>query len=236
MRVNEAKPKKVIGEKAVVHNVHILDRSGSMKYGKYENAVLGINEELSLLKRDDSVEYLQTIVEFDTRGSWSAQQTRIEWRALAIPLKGYGTFIGLGADGGTPLYETIAKVVEKMRTIAKSGEKVLLKIFTDGDENASGEGWSIAEGGAKRLELLIKEVEAIGFTVTFVGQEGDVKNMIKNVGLRSANTISHDNTARGVKMSFIKTAGATMTYAKKVAAGEDALDNFYAKSIEGEKV
>lgn len=232
MRVNPMKGKIVEGEKTIVHNIHILDRSGSMAYGKYENAVMGINEELALLKKDESVEYLQTIVEFDSEGHWGSESARIVWRTTAAPLKSYGVFVGLGASGGTPLYETIGIVIEKMRGIVKDGEKVLLKIFTDGDENSSKNGWGAREGGAHRLQLLIKEVEALGFTVTFVGQDRDVKQMIKNVGLRTGNTISHDNTARGVKMSFTETAGATMTYSKKVAAGEDALDNFYSKSVE----
>lgn len=238
MRVTPKMKKEFVGEKPTIHDVNILDRSGSMAGGKYKSAVDGINEEANLLKKDENANYLITRVEFDSIG-WgraSKESARILWHTEQLPLTQCPTFVGKGADGGTPLYETVAKVIERMVTVAKPGEKVLLKISTDGAENASSGEWAREAGGAARLRDLIKKVEKeSGFTVTFIGTTQDIDDMVNEVSILRGNTYAHNNTAEGVKMSSLTRSAATINYSKKLVAGEDVLDNFYGKSINEEE-
>ena len=55
--------------KPTIHIVHILDGSGSIAgyrgSSKFESAREGMLEEINMLKKDDKVNYLYSIIEFD---------------------------------------------------------------------------------------------------------------------------------------------------------------------------
>jgi hypothetical protein len=83
-----------------------------------------------------------------------------------------------------------------------------------------------------QIASLINHVKTRGFTVTFVGTKNDVDNVVRQLSIDSTNTLVHDNTARGVQDAFFNTIGSTMTYASKVAKGEDVSRGFYKKIVE----
>lgn len=232
MRVDSEPQKKVVpGKKPTIHNVHLLDRSGSMATdGKYKFAEGGINEEINILKKDDTANYTQTIIEFD--GGYSG--TVYNEAMFMIPMKNVGIFKGKGANDFTPLYEAIAYTINKIIDKSDKNDRILLKIFTDGAENHSRNGWGINEGGAKRLFELIQKVKnENNLTVTFVGTIEDTENVIHNLGIDRGNTLSHDNTGKGTRTSFMKSAGATIAYANTVATeGAETVSNFYSKTVE----
>jgi len=233
--VQEEKPKKgkkgALAGKPLIHIIIILDRSGSMDEEKwkgptkYDNAIVGINQELQTLREDKTADYLITIIEFDQSGG-----TRIVTRFDKVPLSKIGTIAGLGTFGGTPLYETVGVTLRKYMKLVGS-EKTLVKVFTDGGENASQGEWGRWYRGGKLLSDTIAKAENKGFTVTFVGTEMDVQNMIKEAGFRKGNTMSYDGSARGMKMSMFAATADTVAYSAKVAAGEDVTDNFFSKSV-----
>ena len=200
----------------VIRNVHIIDRSGSMHGRKLLNAVKGVNEELKALQKDDTVEYTQTLVAFDTR---------MTYRVKEVPIKEAEEIV-LYSGGSTALYATIGTVLDDMVETYTPGTKTLVKIFTDGEENSSRGKYS----DPKVLHNLIQECEEeYEFTITFVGTKWDIERVMKETGIRGSNTMSHDNTERGVKMSFGQTTDATMAYSKKVKEGEDVTGGFYKK-------
>jgi hypothetical protein len=206
--------------KSLIHNVHILDASGSMEGPKYNNAVVGIKMELEELKKNKNADFTQTLIEFCGYGNSE--------HFFMTPMEKVGSWKPRGADGGTPLYITVGTVLTRLRSQVKSGEKVLVKIFTDGGDTEWGRGgWDI-----KSVKKLIDSLESEGFTIAFVGTDGDVANIVKNMGVKSSNTLSHDNSAAGVKKAFDITRSATMMYSKSVVDGLDVKENFYTKTVE----
>lgn len=242
MRVSSKKTSDIdLGKKPTIHNVNGLDCSGSMDDGKYtggskyDNAVAGINEEQNMLKNDTTANYIQTIIEFDSAGYTSG--ARYNEDKIAQPISTCGPFKGRGANGGTPLYEAIGYIIRKLLVLKRPEDRVLLKIFTDGQENASIGEFRPSMGGAKKLYDLIQDVQNNHkFTVTFMGTGEDTETIIRNLGIERGNTLVHDNSAKGVKMSYMRSAGQTMAYADTVATtGVDTVNNFYSKTVEEDK-
>ena len=213
-----------VEEKPTIHNVYIIDISGSMGGARIKAAMAGVNGELDLLKKDDAVNYTQTIVEF-------SGYDHIRCNMYKVPIKEVGTF-KTSVVGSTALNQAIGETIERLRTDQKKDsegnyEKVLVKIFTDGGENDSQGIYSPYKGGNQVISRLISTSEGEGFTVTFVGTEQDVKYVVNNLHVDFSNTLSHDNTERGIGQSFLLSAGATVEYAAKVLRKEDVKRGFY---------
>lgn len=206
------------GEDVKIHNVHILDCSGSMHGGKIRSAVQGINQEIKQLQNDDTVDYVQTYIPF---GGWGSS-AGIHPQFFGKPILQVKQ-VSASASGGTPLYQAIGETLDTLIRNKDTNEKVLVKIFTDGGENTS-------RGRYKDPSILkakIDEAKEKDITVTFVGTEWDVARIINRLEIDKSNTLTHDNTERGVQDSFMATAQATKTYATRALAGEDTLVGFY---------
>lgn len=211
-----------------IHHVHILDSSGSMAGGKYENAISGINLDIRSIKdtRKDFQELTETmtIVEF---GGW-----RTTKHITLKKVEDVDVFVSRNIGGGTPLYQTIGETIDYLLKEKKKEDKVVLKIFTDGGENSSiGEyrNYSI-------LKNLISKVEKEdNFTITFVGTEGDVRTVNKLLGIDMSNMLVHDNTVIGTQTAFLNTVSSTHNYRKSVLKGKNVTTNFYTKTIENEQ-
>ena len=206
-------------EKPVVHIVNILDKSSSMGWGgKMSAALSGLNNELNELKNETDVDYIYSLVTFSNHNRIS----RVIDRA---PLASVSTIFER-PDGGTAMYDAIGFTLTSLGNTTKNGERVLVKIFTDGEENDS------RRFKSTEVEKLIEEVKSFGFTVTFVGTENDVKEVVNRLSVDRSNTLVHDNTSRGITMSFMASVDATKNYSKKVLNNEDVLTGFYKSTDE----
>ncbi len=207
----------------LIHVVHILDGSGSMSGSKYRSAIEGIKGELALLfcaNTDPNISYTMTIVEFAGVGG----DNSIHEHMFMVPVDSKLTFSGCGANGGTPLFETIHKVANKVLTKKGDEDRVLLSIFTDGEENTSRPEYS----DPKLLKDFIERIQYKNkFTVTFVGTEHDVDEMVRSIHISRGNTLSHNNTVESIKMSYHKRSQSLATYSKAVSGGQDIVLNFF---------
>ncbi len=203
----------------IIRNVHILDISGSMQGPKLDRALEGINMEMDGLKKlDEGIEYLQTVVTFHSSGT---QKYLID----NVPIKD-AKHIRCRAQNYTALNETIGKVLTKLsEDKAYKDCKTLIKIFTDGGENDSTGKFRTYQAVSK----LIGICEDLGFTVTFVGTDRDVKNVIQKLKIDISNTLIHDNTSEGVEAAYGQTVNSTMSYSKDVVAGKPVRKGFYKK-------
>lgn len=215
---SKKKKRVVVGTPPVLHNVYILDASGSMAGGKIRSALSGINEEIQALQKHPDAKYTtQTITDFSGSGD-------VQLRTWKTPIKDEGEF-NCKTRGLTALLEAIGMCLTRLLREHKDGEKVLVKIFTDGEENNSSSEWAGAV-----VPNLIKDCEAKGFVITFVGTSNDVAHAVKVLHVKQSNTLVHDNTAEGVTKSFKKSIGATVSYRAATTKGTDTLENFFTDS------
>jgi len=208
-RKSKAFPKKL----PIVYNVDILDASGSMSGGKYNNSCVGVKKGFVDLAENKEVKFNFTLVEFVERGRINEPFTAVE----KVPEFKFAGSVG----NNTPLYRTVFDTITRMRKLAK-GEKVLVKVYTDGGNNTEYE-------YTAKCARLIKEVEKEGFTVTFVATEQDIVKITKDLSLDESNTLKVKNDARGFEMAFTSSLGSTQLYASKVSRGEDVSKGFYKK-------
>ncbi len=187
-----------------LHKVVLLDSSGSMEGSKYDNAKLGVLQDYDACK-NEFTDYL--FVQFSN----SSNAVQYDF---SKPLAFNPSF------GGTALYDAIVKVFKSLLS-TPDNEKVLVQIFTDGEDLHSNP-WSKEEA-----RQLIEKFNAKGWTVTFVGTESDVKDIQRNLSIDATNTLVHDNTAKGVKMSFESYRGAQSTFTKNVAEGKETSKGFF---------
>ena len=211
------------GDKAKIHNVFIIDASGSMSGGKYENAISGVNELLNDITKDVDTDNNVMIVEFEG----DTIKTRLDL-GQEIP----SNYKGMGTGGMTPLNQAIGQTLEYVEKKRKSNynvnDKVLVSIFTDGGENSS----SGKYRSSGVLSSYIKKLENEGFTVTFIGTQEEVNYAVNVLAMAATNTLVHTNTAESVKMSFDRTVMSRKAYSKSVSRGEDVKENFYTKTLE----
>jgi uncharacterized protein YegL len=208
--ISKQEPKVISTEKKTIHIVHILDRSTSMAGSKLKAALQGINSEVEELKKDATVNYLFSFVHFgnDIVNSF--------WQ---IPIEKV-VHINISANGCTALYQAIGETLEKF----PQTNPVLVKIFTDGEENQSRGKYN----NAFAVKTLIDSLEQKDFTITFVGTKTDVEEIQRNLSIAEGNTLVHDNTAEGVTRSFRKSMDATANYTANVAVGNFSKTlNFY---------
>lgn len=199
--------------KPTIHIVDIIDCSASMRGSKINSAVKGINKGILNLKEDKIANYTYTLCDFsDSRD--------INFKYVQYPLDKVNK-INFSSRGMTALYDAIGITLEKVIQLKESDEKVLVNIYTDGDENCSKHYTSIL------IKDLIDELKSEGVTVTFIGTKMDTEYAIKTLGIERTNTSSYDGTAEGLKMSMEKTIVARAAYSTAVANGQDVSIGFY---------
>lgn len=205
-----------------IHNVLILDASGSMAGSKYHTATTGVSTEIFELNKAKELEGIlltQTLIEFSS-GTGSSDITEHLWMIPSQNVRIAPKF--RGADGGTPLYNTIEATIKKILEWKRPEDKVLLKIFTDGADTTSYD--------PANLKRLISHVEEEnGFTVTFEGTKFTGEKVQHDLGIKPSNMFFHDNTAESLERGIVSRTKSTIDYATRFSAGEDLKANFYGE-------
>lgn len=217
-----ATPKKKVG---TLHKIHILDGSTSMAGLKFTNAVKGINEDIKSSIDSAAKEGVDLTI--------SAYQFATELELTnpnnftKIKPKDFQSYNPRMLHGWTRLYGSVGEVLEFVRDNKGKDDAALVNIFTDGEENRTPRDHRYYD--PNNLSKLIKDLEANhNFTVTFVGTEFDVDNIVKKVGIYRSNTAVHDNTAEGIGETYKLMARKSKGYVAKYAAGAAVGQNFFS--------
>ena len=212
-------PNKKAESKETVHLVSIVDLSSSMNEQNRIGAVnMALQNEVKELKKDTNVDYVYSLITFSY-----AHQIKTVFRRVALDtlelenLKAYGMTALNDAVG-----QTLSNLIDN-----NSKERVVVSIFTDGDENNS------RSFTKNDVAILVKQAEKSGIIVTFIGTEQDTKRAIQDFKVDDTNTVTHNNTVETITASFASKLGSTRSYSNQVAKGvkqEDLLTGFYKKS------
>lgn len=197
----------------VIHQAALGDASGSMKGPKYEAAKAGIQ---ALRDKAVSLGYSSfTFIEFAGKANCFTELTQIK------PKK-ENKIKFQGANGGTPLHETLILCIDFLKAEAEKrpGEFFLFNVYTDGDDTSYGR---FREKCREAVLSLPKNI-----TLTFICRAQDASNLV-GIGADTSNISTYDDTGEGLTESIIQTTKSMESYKTRAAAGEDVSFGFYKK-------
>lgn len=202
-----------MANKKQIHNLIILDESGSMGIIK-EATLKGFNELarkiMSLSDESPSQEHLISLVTFNGNGI----KERLFYQPIAelvnINENNYKP------DSTTPMYDAICKSVIRLKRELYGIDEfgVLVTIITDGLENAS------KEFSHQETKLLIEDMSSDsrwGFGL--IGANIDIKETARSLSIPISRTIEFKHSDESVKSMFGRYARAQETYTNVFSAG-----------------
>jgi uncharacterized protein YegL len=203
-----------------IHVIDLLDCSGSMGIGygntKIVSALVAINEGVKKLAEDKSMaRFTHSFITFSGKRS-----TKIN-HIVSNPHTVAKAELTASALGGTALNDSIVTALMAIEEHRKVGEKVLLNIYTDGEENDS------VYYTPQEVSGLIEDYQEKGFTITFIGTIRDTQKAIKDFGIPLSNTLAYDGTAAGLKKSMKISNNMRAVYADSASRGMDVSKGFF---------
>jgi hypothetical protein len=176
--------------KTQVHNLIILDESGSMQ--SIKNLIInGFNELIQtsqgIAQRFPDQAHYISFVSFN-----ALERKEILFNApidSITPLDANN----YNPNGGTPLFDAMGAALHKLKNILTPYAHVLVTILTDGEENAS------VEYNAIAIKALVEELKNKQWKFSYIGTEHDVANMAKRISIDNVKTF-YKNEASMNKM------------------------------------
>lgn len=187
----------------------LLDRSGSMA-SNWNETIESVNAYVKTLDKDVDVYFAV----FDSEGYPSQTKFEVVRDCKAAKFGTIGS-MELSPRGGTPLYDSAARIMNKM--LADGAGRAVLTVVTDGEENTSRE-WNL-----EKVKDLLKQLESKDYAVVYIGsgfkevekyatQTFDfaatntayaaVGNYVKEANFRGLKTAAYFNSVPGSADSF----------------------------------
>lgn len=175
----------------------LLDRSGSMETTR-KDVIGGFNAMIEAQKKEPGECYL-TLVQFDGEAPQEVIYTRRPIQAVEAL-----TTYSFVPRGSTPLYDAMARMIidqgTRFNEALTKPEKVVMVVFTDGDENNS------REYAKDQVKALVERQEREWqWTVTLVGANFDA--LKAGLGVQAGNTLNYRQTAGGTAAAFQAISG-----------------------------
>lgn len=199
---------KIDADKAVIHNVIILDRSGSMDSIR-QQAVGGVNETLQSIRvqqrENPEVTHLVTLVAFCGCNMQKIyRDTPIEKTRDLTP----ADYIPCCT---TPLYDAIGTTITALHTqiTGNPAKSASVTIITDGYENAS------REFDFNTISRLIAQYKQEGWLFAYIGADHDVEKVAIN--LHIDHSMRFNKTEDGTRDMFRRERQARKEWSDKMA-------------------
>lgn len=176
------------GEVKHVHNLIILDESGSMQ-SIYRPALSGVNETLQTIRNAQTEHAEQkhsvSLVAFDSGHYNRIYNNTPAEKAVDITKDQYCP------DGCTPLYDAMGRSINELRPHVNVGDVVLVTVITDGYENAS------REYNGKAIKSLVEEMKNQGWVFTYIGANQDVEAVAASMSIDNHLAFDADDESTG---------------------------------------
>ena len=201
-----------------VHNLIILDESGSMESIK-KPVISGFNELVQTIKgietRFPEQAHFISLVTFNTAG-----RKTLLWKEPVVKLKPIDENSYQPGEA-TPLYDAMGDSINKLKNdlYTAGAHNVLVTVFTDGLENAS------KEYSATQIKNLVEELQKHNWTFTYIGTDHDVHSVAVSISIK--NVMKFEKNISGMKDMFLRESTARHSYSTKIRAKEDTSGNFY---------
>lgn len=209
-----------MNKKNKVHNLIILDESGSMNSIK-KMVVSGFNEVVQTVK-GVALEYPEQehYISFISFNSLKLK-THLDCKKAAELEEIDGE--KYRPNGGTPLFDAMGFGINQLRDKIENEENcnVLVTILTDGMENAS------KEYGKMAIKALVEEMEEKNWTFTYIGTDHKVEEFADSISIK--NSMSFGKNREGLKEMFNKERISRGRYSRRIRENKNTKDNFYSE-------
>lgn len=202
-----------------VYNLIILDESGSM-HSIYMPALSGVNETLQTIrtanKEHKDQRHFVSLVTFNTESYNVIYKTALAEKTSDITNKQYCP------NGGTPLYDAMAKSINDLRSVVSESDMVLVTIITDGYENAS------REYNGKAIKVLVENMKNIGWVFTYIGANQDVEAVASSLSIN--NHLHFDADLEGTREMFAKESKSRKSFFSRISLNishDKLADNYF---------
>lgn len=206
-------------KKHQVHNLIILDESGSMSSIK-PLIISGFNELVQSIKGIEEQfpeqEHLITMVSFNDMNNKILHFIDPVSRLDVINDRTYNP------SSRTPLFDATGFSVSKLKQYleGKVNYSVLVTILTDGEENAS------KDYTGRAIKNLVDELKQQNWTFTYIGAEHDIEKMAASMNIH--NTMAFDKSDKDIKRMFLNESESRIKYSLRIRNGETDKNDFYS--------
>jgi hypothetical protein len=214
-------------KKQQVHNLIILDESGSM--GSIKTTIIqGFNELVQTIqgieKQFPEQEHLITFVSFNSLGQKVFHFVDPVSKLKQLDDKTYKP------DALTPLFDAMGFSINKLKQSlqAQSDYNVLVTILTDGEENDS------KEFSRNDIKKLVEDLKHNRWTFTYIGTDHDVEKIASSLSIN--NTMVFEKNDADIKRMFMKEQSARANYSQKIRSKEDISSNYFEDNEVDKKV
>jgi uncharacterized protein YegL len=207
-------------QKHKVHNLIILDESGSMESIK-PSIINGFNELVQSIKgiqkQFPEQEHYISIISFNGLGNKVLHFMDDVSKLNTIDSSNYKP------DAMTPLYDAMGFSFTKLKTelVSQTDYNVLVTILTDGEENAS------KEYTGSVIKNMIEELSEGNWTFTYIGTDHDVEKMATNLSIK--NSMVFEKNVEGIKTMFEEEYGSRMRYSTNIREKKQFKENYFDK-------
>jgi uncharacterized protein YegL len=207
-------------QKQKVHNLIILDESGSMESIK-PTIINGFNELVQSIKgiqkQFPEQEHYISIISFNGYGNKIMHFMDDVSKLNTIDSSNYRPY------SMTPLYDAMGFGFTKLKTELESQTdyNVLVTILTDGEENAS------KEYTGTVIKNMIEELSEGNWTFTYIGTDHDVEKMATNLSIK--NSMSFEKNTEGINSMFEEEFQSRKQFSKNIREKNDFKENYFNK-------
>lgn len=187
----------------------LLDETGSMMVRRDET-IVAVNNYFETLRQEKAI---VTFATFDTAQGVNFRE--INTKAKKVVDLTEESYV---PNAMTPLYDAVGKMIIEMERHSASGDKVLICIVTDGQENSS------LEFDLAKIRSLIAQRESDGWAFAFIGATADAWDGGANIGIAQDAVLNVKGNQ--MKGAMIVNSAATGDY----FAGRVSGKRFYSDS------
>ncbi|MFM9057397.1 MAG: vWA domain-containing protein [Bacteroidota bacterium] len=209
-----------------VHNLIILDESGSME-GIKNTIIQGFNELVQTIQGIEQQfpdqEHLISFVSFNGLG-----HKTIHFREPAVSLKQLD-MTSYMPNASTPLFDAMGFAINTLKQSLQeqSAYNVLVTILTDGEENAS------KEFSGAAIKQLVDELKLERWTFTYIGTDHDVEKIALTLSIN--NTLVFERNEEDIKRMFDREKISREHYSRRIQSSEDTSSGYYTDSEDEKK-
>lgn len=181
--------------KTRIHNLIILDESGSMERIK-RAAINGMNETVQSIrdaqKKHEDQEHIVSLVSFNSSEIKGIYDCVPAAEVKELTDKEYVP------ECCTPLYDAMGLSLNHLRAKVNDEDKVLVTIITDGEENSSSEYSSAA------IKALVDSLKEKGWVFAYIGANQDVLKVAQTISVRNVMNFSSTDFGTGSAIASLR--------------------------------